>query len=516
MDLRPSHLKRAEEAAKAAELERQRLKDGLPHLFGFKWYHWAKAFFDSTNRMDLLCAANQISKSSTQHRKIVYWATEPKLWPALWPGRRPRQFWLLYPDLNVATTEWHEKILPESMPRAEFKNHPVYGWNEEMEKKLIKAIRFNSGVTIYVKSYAQDAQSLQSGTVDAIFCDEELPEELYDELKARLIASNGYFHMVFTATLGQMLWMQAIEGKGEQEKFPNAFKQQVSMYDCQTYIDGSPGHFTEERIREIESECRSRNEVLRRVYGRFVREEGRIVPEFDPLRHFIKPRPIPRGWKIYSGVDGGSGGGGDAHPAAYAFVAVRPDYREGWLVHGWRGDDRVTTDGDVVDLWDVDAREHHWSPVLTAYDPSAKDLGTISERIGLGWIKAERGHDFGYGTLNTLFKHGMLKVFDTPELRKFGVECMTVMHETPKRKRKDDLMDGGRYAAASVPWDWSAIKGMPTEEEREKREQERPWTEEDQRQADIKARRGEAERHEEGEKDPLDDVFAEWNEAYGN
>jgi phage terminase large subunit-like protein len=91
------------------------------------------------------------------------------------------------------------------LPRGKFKDDPVYGWKEEKKQGDIVAIHFNSGVHIFFKTYSQNAEDLQSGTCDAIFCDEELPEELY-ELIARLNATDGYIHMVFTATLGQDFW----------------------------------------------------------------------------------------------------------------------------------------------------------------------------------------------------------------------------------------------------------------------------------------------------------------------
>ena len=83
-------------AAKLAELEKlelqEKLRVGLPFKYRWKFYPWAREFFESRNRMTLLCAANQISKSSTQIRKAIEWATNPDLWPDLW-ATRPHQFW---------------------------------------------------------------------------------------------------------------------------------------------------------------------------------------------------------------------------------------------------------------------------------------------------------------------------------------------------------------------------------------------------------------------------------------
>ena len=81
-------------------------------------------------------------------------------------------------------------------------------------------------ITIYFKTYSQNVTDLQAGTVSFIFCDEELPISLFPELSARLIATDGYFSMVFTATLGQEYWrltMEPDEENGEIEKHPDAF-----------------------------------------------------------------------------------------------------------------------------------------------------------------------------------------------------------------------------------------------------------------------------------------------------
>jgi hypothetical protein len=183
----------ADEKARIEErirlLEQQKsMEEGLPHLYGWPWYQWAWDFFSSTNRFNLLCAANQISKSSTQIRKCIHWATAVDLWPKLWKSR-PTQFWYFYPTFDVATSEFHEKWKKEFLPRGEWKDHPVYGWKEEIRNKQIYAIYFNSGVTVYFKSYEQKAENLQTASVYAMFCDEEVPEDLYPEIVSRISAA---------------------------------------------------------------------------------------------------------------------------------------------------------------------------------------------------------------------------------------------------------------------------------------------------------------------------------------
>jgi hypothetical protein len=504
------------ELKKAQVLSKKReIIEGLPHLHGFKWYPWAKAFFESRTRMNILTAANQISKSSTQIRKAIHWATAPKLWPELWKST-PRVFWYLYPSKDVSTIEFEKKWVPEFMPRGRFEKDPQYGWRAEYQgsPKKIYAIHFNSGVTIYFKHYSQDVQDLQTGTCHAIFCDEELPTELFDELMMRLIATEGFSHFVFTATLNQDMWRRAIEGHGEEELFKDAFKQQISMYDCLHYDDGTPSSWTEERIESVKRMCKSNTEVLRRVYGRFVTEEGRKYHTFDPTRHFIKPCPIPNDWKVYSGVDIGSGGPNN-HPAAIVFIAVRPDYRLGYVFRGWRGDGVTTTAGDILEKY----RELRGSiPVVQQrYDGASADFGNTAVRQSEPFLRAEKGHAVGEEVLNDLFKHDMLFVFDDDELRKLGSELVGLMKSTPKNKARDDIADALRYCAVTIPWDVTAFSSSLTDLLAQANKPVVHLTEKERLEQEIQERRGlsPGKESEEGWADLVTE-FALWNDMAGS
>lgn len=493
------------------------VRRALPHIFGFRWYAWAKAFFDSTNKMNLLCAANQISKSSTQIRKCIDWATNTKKWPTLWPNRRPRIFWYMYPSNPVLKVEFEKKWIEEFLPRDGFERDEHFGYTVERTKNEIKAVHFFSGVSVYFKTYAQGADNLQTATVDAVFTDEELPEEIYDEVKARLFATGGYFHMVFTATLNQDIWRRALEGTGDQEMFPAAFKLQVSMYDCLFYSDGTPSHWTKERIAELEKECKSDSEIKKRILGRFVSDHGRKYPTFDPTRHFTPVVKIPDNWEWYVAADVGSGGT-DGHPAALVYMAVRPDRQFAYVAHGWRGDGQVTTAGDVLEKH-IEIRPRS-SFARQVYDWQAKDFKTIAGRIGQavgGWEMANKGHSEGEATINTLFRHDMVKIFDTPELRKLGSELSSLMKKTLKSNAKDDFSDAFRYDCMAIPWDFTALsKDFKHEEIEEKAAalEEKPLTEEECVARQIQERRGET-KVERGGWAEFEEDIEEWNEAYG-
>jgi len=301
-----------------ALLERQhQLKKVYPHRYAWKHYKWSRIFYESKNKENFLVAANQVGKSSVNIRKCIEWATNSDLWPDLWaPGMGdPNQFWYMYPTREVATIEFKTKW-SQFLPQGAAKTNPITGWREEMDKKQIVAIHFYSGVSVYFKTYSQNAKDLQTGTVYALFCDEELPLELLPELQARLNATDGYFHLVFTATLGQEHWRRCMEEVGSSlEKHVGALKINASLYDCLEFEDGTKSHWSIDKIDRAKAKCPTHAEVKRRIYGRFVSASGLIYEAFDPTKNRIKKHDIPKNWLIYTGTDLGSGGLG-GHPAS--------------------------------------------------------------------------------------------------------------------------------------------------------------------------------------------------------
>jgi phage terminase large subunit-like protein len=466
--------------AEVQRLERERLERlELPHLHGKPMYAWMREFFDVEGRDAYLCAANQIGKSSINIRKCIDWATNPVKQQRLW-GRKPIQFWYLYPTKDIATIEFETKWVKENLPRGSHKNHPVYGWKRQLKHKHIWSLEFNSGVTVYFKTYAQDKQYLQAGSCDALFPDEEYEEDIYDELNMRRRGTKGFISMVFTATLGQEFFREIIEERGPKERFAEAWKRQVSLYDCRRYEDGQLSPWTDARIEEAVRSCKSEAEVERRINGRFVLDTGRKVEGFEPQRNVRQPLgPPPADWTIFSGVDLGSGGKG--HPSAIAFVAVRPDLRFARVFRGWRGDGIHTTNSDVLQKY----RELRGAlkPVVQSYDWHSRDFFLLASRAGEAFTPAEKGQDLGFGTLNVLFKNGMLVVDEgDEELKKLATECMTLRLSKGKSQAKDDFVDALRYAVMPVPWDWTVlgegVKLLP------------PPTREDLMSADERWRRG--------------------------
>lgn len=497
------------------------IKEDLPHLYGWKWYPWAKEFFESRNKMNLLCAANQISKSSTAIRKNIEWACNKKLWKELW-DTPPKMFWYFYPTDEVATIEVEKKWIPEFLPRGEMKHHENYGWDLEYDHGFVSAIHFRSGVTIYFKSYGQKTLNLQTSSVHMITGDEEMPEEHINELLARLRSTRGYYNQVFTATRGLQVWYRAMECIGQSEEvFPHAWKRCVSLRDSMFYEDGTPSKWTAERIKEAESYCTSQAEILKRIDGRFVKDEGRKYSAFDVVLNQGDPNvPVPKNWRHYGGVDIGSGGKGRS-AGAIVIIAVNPENTYGRVIRTWRGDHEETTARDILDKYkEISAG---LNVVQACYDYQSREFGLIAARSGEGFIPADKERNSGSQIINTLFQSGALSIDEGAyDNRRLVTELMSVPAGDKNRKYQDDLTDALRYVIKMIPWDFHKISpltklGIEYGKEESEEVPRADWTEAQYIAWEIKQRRGEASdrRSSEGWGDFESEIEA-WNEAYGN
>lgn len=381
-------------------------------------------------------------------------AGNPTVWPTFFTRRKPLTFWYIYPNKNTVLTEFKGKWL-EFLPGDEYKDHETYGWRMDSKNGYPFSITFNSGVVIYFKTHGVD---LQSGTVDYVGCDEELPSELFPELYMRLSATDGIFAHVFTPVQSQQFWYEAMEEKGRKERFKEAWKRSVSLYDCMLYADGSLSPWTKERIDERVQTCSDEYEILIRIHGRFVRSrKGLKYGTFSRESNLKQYTAVPYDWLWFVGVD--IGGGGKGHPAAISFIAVRPDYKKGRVVRCWRGNrEETTTSGDILNQY-IKMRNDLGNPDITGqfYDWQAKDFFLVSEREGYYFEPAEKGHEIGESIFNTLFKNNMLDIDDTEENRDLVEELTSLLRETSKQKAKDDAIDSVRYGITKIPWDLSDV-----------------------------------------------------------
>ena len=434
-----------------------------------KRYSWQEEVINCTNRKQILVSANQVGKSTTAITKLIEWAVNKDLWTKLFPQSiaiqgHPRAFWYLYPSLKQATSEFEEKWKPLMPPE----DDPDNGWAVKYRGRDVDTLIFNNGVIVRFKTYMQDTHALQGGSVDLLICDEEVPVDVLPELQMRCQATNGYMLFVFTATRGQSFWRRVVE---ERKEWTDSEIWQISLYDSQKYIDGTLSQWTTRRIQQAIQSCVSDAQVQRRIYGRFVRDEGLMYEVWDRKKNTMEYETLSPEWSYYLGVDYGSGGA-KGHPSTIAIVAVNSSYAKARVIGAWRGDNITTTAEDVVNkIVEMTAYLDDEKIVWIRYDFSAADIGTIAQRRGIGKIdKADKSREAGIATIQSLLKNGALSVCthnhkaslagiidENMQTYKLIEEFENLGIDDKKTVAEDDLIDSVRYALHGVPFDWEAI-----------------------------------------------------------
>lgn len=397
------------ELLKKKDEENARFKREFPWLYLHKLYQWQREVINCEAKKQILVASNQSGKSTCGVIKTIEWATNKELWPRLFPQSYatqgfPRAFWYLYPSLKIATSEFEEKWKPLMPPI----DHPVNGWEVKYRGRDVDYVKFKCGTYVRFKTYMQNVHLLQGSSIDLCVADEEVPVEVLPELQMRVQATNGYMLFVFTATRGQTFWRKVVE---ERSEWKDAAIWQVTLYDCQKFEDGSESQWTNRRISQAIANCTSDAQVQRRIFGRFIRDEGLRFEVWDRTRNTMEYETLSPEWKYYVGVDYGSGGSG-GHPSAIAITAVNADMTQARIVGMWRGDKTTTTAEDVVNkLQEMTAYIKDDDLIWCRYDYSAVDIGTISLRRGLAKVqKADKSRDAGLATIQSLLKNGALKI----------------------------------------------------------------------------------------------------------
>ena len=435
------------------------LQKGIPFLYAYRLYPWQKRFltFDPSIRVRLIVAGNQIGKSFINIKLMFELASRPELWAEWFPKGRPFQFWFLMPTRDLISKEFHTKWKKKYLPQNGYENHPQFGWKAEFKQGDLKAIHFNTGVSIYMHTYEQDVHHLQAGTVDALFVDEEVPEELMGELLMRIFETDGLLCASMTPTRGQEYWRKAFEEIGTpDENFKGALKLKVSVYDCLKYDDGTPSTWTIERINRKINQLSNPAEIDLRIEGKFVGQSGLVLDSFRRERNIQEANGVPNDWYWYSGVDLGGGEGGSL--PAIVFIAVRPDFKKGRVVKSWVGEKEKPYENSDVYTKYLEMRGD--IPMMGEYyDFASKDFGLISQRTGGNFQPANKSRTEGFGLLNTLYKNQMLDIDKTDENEGLVREILGYRHGQNKKRANDHRIDAKRYCAIAIPWDFTGISG---------------------------------------------------------
>lgn len=275
-------------------------------------YAKQRAFHEAgrTHRERLLRAGNQNGKTFPCAREWAFHLTG--LYPSWWAGRRWDR-----PIIAWAASETGEAT--RDNPQRALLGLPGETGTGAIPKRLLGGYGLATGIAdlydyikvrhasggwslLRFKYYAQGRQKWQGPPVDAVWFDEEPPEDIYDEGLARTIATGGMAALTFTPLLG----MSNVVKRFLMDKGGDRHDTNMTIEDAE-HIPAA------ERARIIASFPAHEREA--RAKGIPTLGSGRIFPVAEETLRWASA-PMPEHWARIAGLDFGFD-----HPTAAAFCS---------------------------------------------------------------------------------------------------------------------------------------------------------------------------------------------------
>lgn len=199
---------------------------------------------------------------------------------------------------------WESYYLPllkEWIPRSMLVGN---SWSDAYNVKF-SLLRLKNGDSVDALSYDMAVDKFESATINDIWADEKMPEEIYDANLSRLLRTNGYFWNTVTPINGMPWIMTRVWG--------------VDTADTKCWVvdmDENPYISKEAKTRVLEQMSPEEREA--RKSGRPMQFQGVVYPEISESVHITDNKPGPH-WPIYMAMD--------AHPrkpAQMVWVACGP------------------------------------------------------------------------------------------------------------------------------------------------------------------------------------------------
>jgi hypothetical protein len=352
--------------------------------------------------------------------------------------------WFIVPGLDKTEDYWNEikRWCPASLlPRP-----------NKLGTSSVKRLEWTNGSITTFYSQDQEASKLEGTNIDALYCDEPPPRDLWIAAYRGLRNNPNYFVVIAGTPISEP-WMY------EEIYQPWALKQDKSIEIIQGSTYDNP-HLSQTWIKDFESRL-TEDERRTRLYGEFSHLQGRVFKEFTRQTHVFDFQPWPEEWPLYMAID--------PHP--------RKPHTALWL--GVTADDVLV----VVDELSVEGNIEEFATAIKEKETNGK-YKVVSRRIdnsgsGTDWNrdsfidqlaklgvrtspmrKSEKDVAASLQRIKLLLKKGQLRFLENCVLTIRDMELYSWQdHRNPAqmgvnekpRKIYDDFIDPLRYIIMSNP-----------------------------------------------------------------
>lgn len=425
-----------------AEALRRRAQNRLKH---YTPYARQKLFHDfgATCTQRLLRAGNQQGKTYSGAMEMAIHLTGR--YPPWWQGRRfthPIDAWAAC-DTGETTRDnpqsalmgplgaWGTGAIPAD---ALVEAKRGQGVADLLDTVLVS--HASGGVSkLGFKRYDQGRQAWQGPSKHVIWCDEEPPEQIYNEALARLIATGGMVYTTFTPLLGMSSIVTRLMRNHDGTTIADvnmtiADALHIRPQDRAAIAEGFPEHERDARLSGIPG------------LG-----SGRIFP-LAPADIRCRPFDVPDTWPVLGGMDFGYD-----HPFAAVRIAHDEEADCIYVTHAFRArNETPALHAAALRRW---GRELRWAwphDGLATEKGSGRQLMSLYEDEGLNMLPVHATHPKG----GYLVEPGIIEMIERMRTGRFRVfehlDDWFREFETYHRlngkivKRDDDLMSATRMA----------------------------------------------------------------------
>jgi len=282
-----------------------RLQAVRPNIHGYVPHAKQEIFHTEPSRGRLYIGGNRSGKTTGGTIEDIWWLT----------GRHPYRQTPEPPVrgrvVGVDFVNGIEQILRPEMarwlPASELKGGT---WSTAYSKEL-RTLTLENGSTIEYMSYDQDVDKFAGTSRNFIHFDEEPPQDIFTENRARLIDTGGSWWMTMTPVEGMSWIYDDIYMPGKNDPSSEIGVIEIDMTE-------NP-YLSESEISSFMSGL-SEEDRIARVKGKFVSIGGLVHKEFDTKTHVIDSMVPPTSWEWYCSLDHGFN-----NPTAVLWHAVSPD-----------------------------------------------------------------------------------------------------------------------------------------------------------------------------------------------
>lgn len=231
---------------------------------------------------------------------------------------RPPWIWAVGLDWEFGVGQVLWPAVKRVLPPREVRN---VVWYRKQEPSIASTVILKNGARLDFKSADAGREKFQGASLDAVWLDEEIPPDVVEEIRMRLVDRAGDLLLTLTPVRREP-YVRRLE------------RESGTLVVEASTLDAARAGVIDLRAVEVMAETLPERQREVRILGKHAQAEGLVYPEFSRARNVVTPRggrlvtedgrdvapwPIPDDWQRFAAIDFGY-----SNPTAIVVSAVNP------------------------------------------------------------------------------------------------------------------------------------------------------------------------------------------------